>query len=202
MNNYASLKTSIAAWLNREGFAELEAEVDNFLAMAQRKIFWECNFRSLEASVDSTTATVALPADFLRVKSLYISNDSAIVTLKGSSPQQVQRLKSYGPSMPSRYYLLGTNIVFGPSPDAEYTYTLEYYKSLPLLSEYNTTNWFTDNSPELLLYAALVSACMFLKDDARKQVWEQAFGEVKQAIVGSEQHAGFEAGGLQVTSVN
>ena len=202
MNNYAELKDAVIAWLNREGFADLVAQVDTFLAMAQRKIFWECNFRSLEAQVTATTDVTLLPSDFLRVKALYILDGGTEVQLKGASPQQVRDLRAYTPGKPEKYYLLGSNIVFGPAASEDYTYVLEYYRTLPLLSEFNTTNWFITACPELLLYGALVSASIFLKDDARKQVWEEAFQGVKQAINNSEDYAGFESGGLQVTSVS
>ena len=201
MTDYPSLKAAVISWLNREGFTELEAQVDLFLAMAQRKIFWECNFRCLESSVAADTDTLALPSDFLRAKAYYLYDGATEVQLKGSSPQQVRDLRSYY-DRPSRYYILGTNLVLGPQSNELYSTTLEYYRTLPLLSDLNPTNWFTTNSPELLMYAALVSASIFLKDDARKQVWEEAFQGVKQAINNSEDYAGFESGGLQVTGVS
>ena len=64
--------------------------------------------------------------------------------------------------------------VFAPTPNEAYNVELIYYELPPLLSDAVQTNWITDHAPQLLLYATLLEATPYLKDDSRLDVW-QAF---------------------------
>lgn len=200
MDTYALLKTEVVDWLNREGFADLTAKVDTFLGMAQRRIFRTCDFHCLEASTTGTGAveTIELPTDFQRVKMLYVGVGSGLKEITGGSYHNVITTQAGGPCLPRKYVRQGDILVLGPTPDQEYTYYLMYYKSLELLSDTNTTNWFTDNAPELVLFGALVEACLYLKDDNRAQVWQARFDQTKGDIVASEERSDKEYGGMSV----
>lgn len=200
MDSYDNLKTAIANWLNREGFTALEDMAGTFLDMAQRKVFRECDLKCMEATATGTTADPYVPSDFLRTKALYITNGSTTQEVTGGSYHNT--LPRTGTNTPIKYSLVGSQLVFSPSPDQEYDWTLIYYKSLQLLSDSNTTNWFTINNPELLLFGALAEASLFLKDDVRTQVWEQRFVSVKEAQEKSDLRADKEYGGMAVRMAN
>lgn len=202
MDTYANMKTEVAEWLNREGFASMTTKVDTFLGMAQRKIFRECDLHALEDTATDTTANLVLPSDFMRTKLLYFVNGSGVRQVTGGSFANVIRLRASGStSCPQKYSIQGTSLELGPEPDQEYTYYLLYYKSLPLLSDANTTNWFTDNAPELILFATLVEASLYLKDDNRAQIWQARFDDLKNKLELSDQRQDKEYGGLAVREV-
>lgn len=198
MDTYDNLKTEVVSWLNREGFASLVAQVDTFLGMAQRRVFRTCDFRCLEESTTDTTATLTLPADYQRSKALFLSIGSTQAEVTGGSYHNLLNLMGGSPRCPVKYAIQGGSLVLAPTPDQEYDYTLLYYKSLPLLSDSNTTNWFTDNAPELLLFGSLVEACLFLKDDNRAQVWQARFDQTKEDIQTSDDRQDKEYGGMAV----
>jgi hypothetical protein len=200
MDTYANLKTEVVDWLNREGFTELEAKVDTFLGMAQRKIFRTCDFHCLEASTSGTgtVETIGLPDDFQRTKVLYVGVGGGLKEVTGGSYHNVITTQAGSRDLPRKYVRQGSVLVLGPIPDQEYTYYLMYYKSLPLLSDSNTTNWFTANAPELILFAALVEASVYLKDDNRAQVWQARYDQVKGEIQASEERSDKEYGGMSV----
>ena len=200
MDSYANLKTEAISWLNREGFTELVSQVGTFLDMAQRRVFRKCDLRCLEASYSGTgtVETIQLPDDFLRTKTLYVGNGSTYREVTGGSYHNLIPLLAGSQACPQKYAINGTVMVLAPVPDQEYTYYLMYYKSLPLLSDANTTNWFTVNCPELLLFGTLVEASLFLKDDQRAQVWQARFDEVKTDLEKSDERADKEYGGMAV----
>ena len=199
MDSYANINAEVESWLNREGFTALEAKTKDFMDMGQRRIFRECNFHAFEDSATNTTGTsLALPSDFLRAKSFYIIYGSNAKEVQGSSFVNVLRSRTNGTDVPELWARVGNTIELGPEPDSDYTWHLVYYKSLPLLSDANTTNYFTDNNPEILLYASLLEACLWLKDDVRANVWKQKYEEVKAATELSEAASGKESGTLQV----
>jgi hypothetical protein len=76
---------------------------------------------------------------------------------------------------PSVFTIEGTNLVFGPSPDASYTAKLQYYRNLPALSS-SAHGVFTSN-PDIYLYGALTAAEPFLKNDKRVPLWKSLFDE-------------------------
>ena len=202
MNNYANMKTEVTAWLNREGFTELENKVDTFLGMAQRRIFRDCDLRCLEAATSNTTGTsLDVPSDFMRVKSLWIIQGSSPVEVRGSSFADVLRQRLGGTGVPRVYDLVGDTLYLGPEADSDYTYHLIYYKSLELLSVANTTNWFTANAPELVLFSSLLEASIFLKDDQRANIWQKRYDEVKKSVEENDLRADKESGSLQVRNL-
>ena len=80
---------------------------------------------------------------------------------------------------PNSYTIMGENILFGPTPDSVYTYSMTYYKALTALSDSAPTNWAILNAPDLYLYGALLQAEPFLMNDERVPLWERGF---RQAI--------------------
>ena len=74
--------------------------------------------------------------------------------------------------------IMGENILFGPTPDSVYTYSMTYYKALTALSDSAPTNWAILNAPDLYLYGALLQAEPFLMNDERVPLWERGVRQV------------------------
>ena len=79
-----------------------------------------------------------------------------------------------------------SNWVFAPTPDADYPMEVLYYELPPLLDEDTQTNWLTEYAPNLLLYAALVEATPFVKDDQRVQLWQTYYDRALAALNGED----------------
>ena len=198
MSTFAELKDDIAKWLNREGMTEVTSMAADFLGLAERRTYRDLDLRPLEEQVATTTASLALPADFLRMKNVWVEYNGDPVVVRGTSMQNVLREQQRVPTVPQWYTLSGSNIVLGPSPDQSYTLNYVYYKNLPALSDANTTNWFSLNVPELFLFGALLEAALYLKDDARAALWGQRYEEVVRSLNGQEERQDKEGGSLQV----
>ena len=196
--NYTEMAAAVESWLNRVGHSDVADNVADFIAFGQRTIHYTTDLKAMEdlQTLTVNAQSVALPADFLRVKTLIGAEGSGTWEILGAPHRDVMDYGRAG--RPNTYDIIGSNFWFGPPPDQEYTAQLIYYKALPILSETNTTNWFTDNYPELLLTAAVVEALYFLKDDARAQVWEKKYQQHKIAILQSEARSDREGGGMRV----
>lgn len=72
-----------------------------------------------------------------------------------------------------------------PTPDADYEAEILYYELPQLLDDEVQTNWITEYIPQLLLYATLLQASPFLKDDKRVPTW-QAFYDRAAGMVNGE----------------
>jgi hypothetical protein len=193
ISTYAELKDAVANWVAR---STLTAFVPDFIMLGESRIYRELRIRAMETALSSTIATgvIAVPSGYIELKFAYIDGTP------------VQRLTVKDPGWIYEYYSTRSadgkpsfiardvdNFIFGPYPDSAYTVKGTYYKRLDALSVSNTTNWFTTNAPDLLLWASLCEAEPFMKNDERTQLWEAKYENVKQAIIKQdkrESHSG------------
>lgn len=68
-----------------------------------------------------------------------------------------------------------TNFIVAPTPDTAYPFEYSYLELPATLSPINQTNWLTDFAPDVLLYATLMEAIPFLKDDERIATWQTLY---------------------------
>ena len=78
------------------------------------------------------------------------------------------------------------NWIVSPTPDQAYPFEVLVYQLLPLLDETTQTNWLTDYAPQVLLYASLLEATPFLKNDERIAVWQSMYDRSAQALNGED----------------
>jgi hypothetical protein len=78
------------------------------------------------------------------------------------------------------------NWIISPTPDQAYPFEVLVYQLLPLLDDANQTNWLTEYAPQVLLYASLLEATPFLKNDERIQVWQSMYDRAAQALNGED----------------
>lgn len=75
---------------------------------------------------------------------------------------------------------------FVPTPATAQTLEVLYYEQPQLLDEDFQTNWLTEYAPDLLLYATLLEAAPFLKNDERIQTWQNMYNRAAQALSGED----------------
>jgi hypothetical protein len=78
------------------------------------------------------------------------------------------------------------NWLIAPTPDEDYPLEVLFYELPPLLDDDNQSNWLTAFAPNLLLYASLLEAEPYLKNDERIAVWQNMYAMAAQAINGED----------------
>jgi hypothetical protein len=73
-----------------------------------------------------------------------------------------------------------------PPPATSQTLEILYYEQPRFLDDEFQTNWLTEYAPDLLLYATLLEASPFLKNDERIGVWQQMYDRAAQALSGED----------------
>tara|TARA_R110000824_G_scaffold91867_3_gene223190 strand:- start:4846 stop:5337 length:492 start_codon:yes stop_codon:yes gene_type:complete len=136
-----------------------------------------------------------LPTGYLQLREIHLTT-SPIVSLAYITPEIMYRIRSGSISgKPTNYTILGDNILFGPTPDGAYDYSITYYKAFIALSDVAPTNWLILNAPDLYLYGTLLQAEPFLMNDARVALWEkgvrQVIGDLQQQD-DKDRHSGSE----------
>jgi hypothetical protein len=190
MDTYAQLKSTIADYLNRD---DLTSVIPTFIRLAESKFNRKLRVRQMvkrsTASID--TPFFAPPSDWLESKEFQL-NTNPIVKLEFITEGYGNELRAtrYVAAGKPRYYtVVGNQLEFIPTPDAEYEGELTYYAKIPALSDSNTSNWLLAYAPDLYLYGALLEAEPYLKNDERLPVWGELYLRVVADIEVADERA-------------
>jgi len=108
--------------------------------------------------------------------------------LNYSSPSAFNRnTRSWEIGKPLDYTILANDFQLAHDPDAVYTVKMLYFASPTFLGDSNTSNVFLANTPDALLYAALLEAEPYLMNDARLNTWGSMFDRAMSSITRSDQ---------------
>lgn len=73
---------------------------------------------------------------------------------------------------PQGWVIYQEQIILGPYPDVNYTFTLDYVQWLPQLVNPADYNWYTTNAPDALTYLACKEAAVWLQEDQLVQLYD------------------------------
>lgn len=79
-----------------------------------------------------------------------------------------------------------SNWLIAPTPSDTFPFEVLYYELPVLLDDANQSNWLTEYAPELLLYATLLEATPFLKNDERIGTWQTMYDRAAAMINGED----------------
>jgi hypothetical protein len=180
INTYGTLKAAVANWLDRD---DLSDRIPEFISLSEAIFNRTLRIRAMETTVSDSTPSGskedALPTGYLQMREIHLVT-SPVVSLSYITPEIMYRIRAGSTNgRPTSYTIMGDNILFGPTPDAVYTYSMTYYKAIDALSDSATTNWAILNAPDLYMYGTLLQAEPFLMNDERVPLWERGF---RQAI--------------------
>ena len=180
--DYPSLLAAGADWLNR---GDLVDQLPAFVSLSEGQFNRELRVRDMMVRADATSdqELVQLPDDWLEAYSLVIPPGPP-PSPQGFFPQPLRYMSEresnqakatwFGqPGVPTGYTIIGNTIELVPAPVDDVNLKMVYYQRIPSLSATNPTNWLLLKSPDLYLYATVMQAQPYLKDDARLQTWSQ-----------------------------
>lgn len=189
MNTYSSLKQSIADWLARD---DLASYIDGFIDIAEARVGLRLRIRAMETTATLSTVAgqdyVALPTGFAGIRGVY-RDGSPQSSMSYYTPEQLNSIANTSRA-PYAFTIRGDNMVFAGPSDSVYEVELHYYQKFTALSDSNTSNWLTENAPQVLLYAALQAAAEFIRDNEQAERWSalfvRALAEVESADEGDK----------------
>lgn len=188
---YNSLVNQIESYLNRSD-ADTVAQIPNFIAQAEQRICREGKTIGLEQYVTSSffpnNPVLQKPARWRRTLTFNCGTGSTNNTRNQLYTRSYEFLRGYWPDATQT----GLPLYFGdyaydhwlvaPTPDQAYPFEISYLELPEPLSVITQTNWLTDYASDVLLYACLLEAVPFLKDDDRIPVWEMMYNRGLQSL--------------------
>lgn len=186
--SYSDLQTTIAGYLAR---TDLTTQIPDFIRLAETRLRRDLRIRQMLKSVTTATvaadSTVELPSDFLEVRDFVVVGNP-VQPLNYFSPSAFNRnTRTWEIGKPNSYTVLANDFQLSPVPDAVYTVQLFYFAAPTFLSDSNTSNVFLANTPDALLYGALLEATPYLMDDARINTWGTMFDRAMASITRSDE---------------
>ena len=186
--SYADLQTTIAGYLAR---SDLTTQIPDFIRLAELRLRRDLRIRQMLKSVTTSTVandeTVELPSDFLEVRDFVVVGNP-VRPLNYYSPSAFNRnTRTWQIGKPVDYTVLANDFQLAPVPDAVYTLKMFYFAAPTFLSNTNTSNAFLANTPDALLYGALLEAAPYLMDDARINTWGTMFDRAMSSITRSDE---------------
>lgn len=182
ISSYDDLKDEIATFVHR---SDLTSEIPTLILLGEKRIQREVRTPDMETSYSGTIASgvIAVPTDFLEWKAVYI-NDTDATRLESKSLDWLitnypTRSSSGKPKFIARS---ATNFEFGPYPDSDYSVKGVYYKRLTTVS--SSWNQLATDNPDLYLFASLAATALYVKEDERVALWEQAYQVTRDALNG------------------
>lgn len=198
--SYTTLQADIAEYLKR---TDLTNQIKDFIELAEARIATELKPHGFEqvasGNLVASSRTLAQPSRFIAPISLTLtaSGGDILKRRKLSFLRHYASNSSTAEARPEYYATRESDFWLHPIPDSTYAYTLTYFERLaPLTTSTNETNWITENHPDLLLYATLLAASTYLKNDDRVPVWRQAYQDAAQAVMAEEDRYQIDEAGM------
>lgn len=190
---YSSLLQDVRRYLERGFTAESDPlvyeQIPRLVTLAERRCARELKVLGFQRAVTTTlqpgVATYRKPDRWRETVSMTVNNRAVFA-------RSYEYLRSYWPeesetATPEFYADYDYNHwLLAPTPNAAQVLEILYYELPPLLGDDTQSNWLTEYAPNLLLYAVLLEAVPFLKNDARISVWQGMYDRAAQALNGED----------------
>lgn len=189
---YNTLTTSVKDYLERDD-PNLISQIPVFIMLGERRISRDLKILGLKVAItDNFTVsqgTFQKPTRWLNDSSFNIGTGTAFNARQYLLQRSVEWCRLYWPDPTQtgtpKYYASDYNYdywIVVPTPDIAYPYEVLYYETPQLIDETISTSFLTGNLPDALIYASLLEAAVYLKDDDRIRVWQDRYDRARQAI--------------------
>jgi hypothetical protein len=182
----------IQQYLERIDAATL-AKIPLFIMLCEQKLAADIKFLG-NLTVNASTMTIG--ANVIDKPARWRKTVSMNITVAGERQPVLLRkyeyLREYWPNATStevpKYYCDYdyTHWLVAPTPALAYDFEVLYYERAQPLDSSNQTNWFTQYSPQAMLYGSLLQAMPYLKNDARLPMWKAEYDEIVRVLKGED----------------
>lgn len=197
---FTTLKQDVQRYLERGDTLASDPivfeQIPRLINLAERRIARELKIQGfinvVTAQLLADNPVVTKPDRWRDTVSMFIGTGTNNDTRSALFTRSYDYLRSYWPDAtqtgePLFYSDYDYNHwLVAPTPDADYPIEILYYQLPPLLTEEAQTNWLTENAPEILLYATLLEATPFLKNDERIPVWQNMYDRAAAMLNGED----------------
>lgn len=201
--NYTAFTASLSSWMDI-GTSDIGASLyADLVTVGEERIFREVRNKDMETSFSASIASgiLSLPTSYLALKTAYVDT-TPIQSLERRPAEWIRLNYPYnsGSGVPQYIARYGSNFIFGPYPDSDYTITGIYYKKPTAISGASLNDLFTNN-PDLYLFACLAESEILIGRDNRIPVWEAKYQRILADVNGADKAEDSSGSSLQMRPV-
>ncbi len=197
---YSSLLNDLRNYLERGATLATDPSVyvqlPSLIGLAERRLARELKIQGTVSVASSTMTqgqpTYPKPDRWRETVSIRVGTGAGYNVTQEVFPRAYEYMRQYWPNQT----LTGTprfyadydyqHWFFAPTPSDDFPYEIIYYELPPLLGEDVQTNWFTEYAPNALLYASLLEAAPFLKNEEIIPIWQGFYDRAIAALNGED----------------
>lgn len=197
---FATLQEDVRRYMERGNSLATDptvfVQIPRLINLAERRCSRELKVQGFINVVTDTLlvgqSVYAKPDRWRETVSMNIGVGATLSTRKAIFTRAYEYLRAFWPdesvaSEPHYYADYNySNWLIAPTPDAQYPIEIVYYELPVLLDDDNQSNWLTEYAPELLLYATLLEATPFLKNDDRIPTWQNLYDRAAAMLNGED----------------
>ncbi len=203
ISTYAELQSAVTNWLARSALAD---RIPEFITLAEAQLNLLLKCRDMEqrstAVIDMLAGEpefLSLPSDYQSMRRVRISSVTGkprLIYVANAAMDEMRYARANATGMPVYFTVIGSEMELFPTPDSAYTVEMTYRKLIPALASNPTGNWLLTSHPGAYLYASLMEAEPYMKNDARIATWAAKLATVVEQINLISDQAAFNAGPL------
>lgn len=187
INTYSGLSAAVQAWMARAGDTVLSARFDDFLALAERRIYYGYATDDMPnpmrsdplripemqtvdtAFTPGTSGTVAQPTNFLELISVK-KNTGTAIQMQIVAERVLDEYGSNAVGNVVLWAVSGTNFRILDAPASTDTFTLRSFQKLATPTP-AAANTILTSYPDVYLYACLTEAAIYTQDPPSAQAY-------------------------------
>ncbi|WP_250439885.1 hypothetical protein [Caballeronia sp. AZ1_KS37] len=178
LSSYQDLQATVTRFGKRPDIADL---IPDFIALAEVSLnrVLRTTQQRTHYSITPTTACVSLPTDLCKIVKVSYGGhplDAIPESRTATDPAYQQDIG----------YSIHGGKLFLQVPSLGSVLRIEYFQELEPLSDANVSNWLLEDAPDVYLYASLIQLALYIRDDARLQIWTQAYTQVLNDLIDSD----------------
>ena len=186
---FESLCADIERYTERSE-SEFVEQIPRLIMLAENRLATEAKnlgfLRVVEGKFTATNPVLQKPKGWRQTKTWTFVNDAG--EFKFLLPGQYSYCKAFNSGLVAgepEYFADNYHFDYwyiARAPQKAWSFEVSFYERPEPLSDGNQTNWTTRNAPQLLLYACLLEAQPFLKNQALLQLWQAQYAEMIAAL--------------------
>ena len=187
---YSSLIEDVLSYCERKNDEEVANQIPRLIMLAEHRLASEVRglgfLRVLRGTMEAGNPVIQKPANWRESSSLRLAIGTKHRTVYKRTYEYCRAYcdDTSIKKTPRFYADYDFNKFFvTPSPDKNYDFELVFFERPMPLGKENETNWVTQHAPQLLLYATLIEASAYLKNDARIDTFKGLYIQAAQAVL-------------------
>lgn len=180
--NYTELINAAKSYADRQDI-EVDNSIDTFIMMAEARINRILKVYGQAHRIYTTTIEnqeyYSLPPDYNGMRAIQFNSGkvdepgSKTSPMHYASPEQMALLQNEGrPSDHSFYCISGEQIQVYPTLSGDGTIEMVFYRKVPNINSTNSTNWLSENNPDIYLSGIIAEIEQFVKSYDVSDRWD------------------------------